>query len=93
MTEPPAEVTDDELASFLAENATQALCRDLLAAAMLRLEARGFPVVGHVHDEVVVEVSDPEQKAEVEAIMLDSPPWAAGLPLAVEGVVNRRYGK
>ena len=76
-----------------AENATQALCRDLLAAAMLRLEARGFPVVGHVHDEVIVEINDPAQKAEVEAIMLDSPPWAAGLPLAVEGVVNRRYGK
>jgi DNA polymerase len=66
----------------LVENVVQGCARDLLASALLRFEARGLRVVFHCHDEVVVEdaqggVSD----QEVLAIMLESPVWAAGLPL------------
>jgi DNA polymerase len=66
----------------LVENVVQGCARDLLAAALLRFEARGLPVVFHCHDEVVIEVpEDTVSEQEVLAILLDSPNWAAGLPL------------
>jgi CHC2-type zinc finger protein/Toprim domain-containing protein len=66
----------------LIENCVQGCARDLLAAALLRFEARGLPIVFHCHDEVVIEVPEgsvPEQ--EVLAILLEAPTWVAGLPL------------
>jgi DNA polymerase len=66
----------------LVENVVQATARDLLAAALLRFEARGLPVVFHCHDEVVVEAEDwTVTPDEVLAILLEPPSWAAGLPL------------
>ena len=38
------------------ENVVQGTARDLLAAAIDRLESRGIPVVFHCHDEVTIEV-------------------------------------
>ena len=37
------------------ENATQAIARDILAEAMARMEDYGLSIVGHVHDEVIIE--------------------------------------
>jgi hypothetical protein len=66
----------------LVENVVQAIARDLLAAALLRFEARGLPVVFHCHDEVVIEAEEGTVTAEeVLAVLLEPPPWAAGLPL------------
>ena len=66
----------------LVENVVQATARDLLAAALLRFEARGLPVVFHCHDEIVVEVPEGSiSESEVLAILLEPPAWAAGLPL------------
>lgn len=77
----------------LAENVVQALCRDILAQALLLLESAGFRVVLHVHDEVVVELDDAAQLTELQSIMTAAPRWAEGLPLACEGDVARRYSK
>jgi DNA polymerase len=66
----------------LVENVVQGTARDLLAAALLRFEARGLPVVFHCHDEVVIEVpADSIAKQDILAILLEPPAWAAGLPL------------
>jgi DNA polymerase len=83
----------------LAENVVQAVCRDLLADALVRLERHGFQSVLHVHDEVVCEVvaasegAAEQQREVIESIMRTPPPWAAGLPLDVEGYVAKRYRK
>jgi len=80
---------------LLAENVTQAVCRDLLAEAMLRLDAAGYPIALTVHDEIVVEAprdfGSPEEVAE---IVSQVPAWAEGFPIAV-GKFGRqaRYSK
>ena len=79
----------------LVENCTQALCRDLLANALLNVEANGYPIVLHVHDEVICEVPDtPEYTvAELERLMCALPEWAEGFPLVAEGAEMKRYAK
>ena len=79
----------------LAENVTQAVARDLLAASMVKCEQRGdYPIVIHVHDELVADVPKGQGSVEeLRSIMLDSPPWAEGLPLDAEGSESERFKK
>jgi DNA polymerase len=78
----------------LTENAVQAIARDVLAAAMLRAEARGYKLVLHVHDELVTEVRrDFGDVAELESIAAEVPPWLAGCPIKAEGWRGPRYRK
>jgi DNA polymerase len=68
------------------ENIVQAISRDILAEAMLRLATYGFKIVMHVHDEVVIEV--PNKVSSVEEIcriMSKTPAWAKGLILNADG--------
>lgn len=72
------------------ENVVQATAHDLLRYAMRHIPE----VVGHVHDEIVVEC--PADQAEsvaqrVHEVMCTPPDWATGLPLAAEGVTTTRY--
>ena len=76
------------------ENVTQATARDILAHAMLNLEAHGYRIVFHVHDECVMEM--PEGTGSVEeacAIMGQPPEWCSDLPLRADGYECRSYRK
>ena len=43
---------------LLTENLVQATAREIIADALLKIEAAGLPVVLHVHDSVTVEVAE-----------------------------------
>ena len=61
---------------LIAENATQALCRDIFVDALLRLEAAGYRPVAHLHDEFVCEVPDGFGSIEeFRAIITQAPSW------------------
>lgn len=78
----------------LAENITQAICRDILADAMLRVEAAGFPVVVHVHDEIVAEGKFTEQdRVRFEKLMTEVPVWAKDFPISAGCWLSPRYIK
>jgi DNA polymerase bacteriophage-type len=79
----------------LAENATQASSRDIMAYAMFAAEEAGYPLVLTVHDELMTEVPDTEgyTDAELSTILATNPQWAKGLPLAAAGSTKYRYGK
>ena len=72
------------------ENVTQATANDVLRHALRRLEG----VVLHIHDEIVVETTDPDATtAAMRQAMCEAPAWAEGLPLAIDVKTMRRYGK
>ena len=78
----------------LVENCVQAIARDCLAIAIERLEAAGFPVVFHIHDEVVVDC--PAEKADLDEVvrLMSLPiPWAPDLPLNADGWVGDFFRK
>ena len=76
------------------ENIAQATARDVLAEAMLRLEKKGFDIVCHIHDEVVLEVPEGTSSVEeVNGIMAVCPDWCEGLPLKAAGFESPFYKK
>ncbi|HGI1213200.1 TPA: DNA polymerase [Streptococcus pyogenes] len=76
----------------LVENIVQATARDILAEALLRIEAAGYGVVFHVHDEAIIEGSGLTIE-EVNDLMAQTPEWAEGLPLNSEGYITKYYMK
>ena len=79
----------------LAENVTQAVARDVMAAGMTKAEAHGYGVVLSVHDELICETPDDllYSAQGLADLMSIAPPWAEGLPLAAAGFETHRYRK
>lgn len=66
---------------LLTENIIQAICRDILFDKMVVLDAAGFDIRGHVHDEVIVQCK-PYQLEQITDIMIEPLAWFPNIPLA-----------
>jgi len=89
-------VLDGDGIPRLVHNCVQAVARDCLALAMLRVSQMGYNIVFHVHDEMIVEVE--EEKAEkalqdMLKAMSDPVPWAKDLLLKGDGYLCNYYKK
>jgi DNA polymerase I-like protein with 3'-5' exonuclease and polymerase domains len=81
---------------LVAENASQALARDIFSDMMLRVEEAGYKIVMHVHDEMVIEAREEDAEdtlKEVTRIMSEPPAWIPDIPLSAEGSILTRYEK
>ena len=86
----------DTYGGKLTENIVQAIARDLLGDAMLRMQDEGYEIVASVHDEVIVEVPEINAKDHYNRlveIMSTPPQWAEDLPLSADGGVMMFYQK
>lgn len=87
-------VVQETFGGKLAENATQAIARDILAHALLTLEKNGYPVIFHVHDEAVIEMPNGQGSLEEACrLMAIAPDWAEDLPLRADGYECAYYQK
>lgn len=77
----------------LVENIVQAVARDCLAETLLKLDAAGYDVVMHIHDEVVVEAKNDEKLDDVNEILGSPIEWAPGLVLKGAGFETPYYMK
>lgn len=80
----------------LVENIVQGIARDCLAITILRLEEKGYPIVFHVHDEVIIEAPENDgvhTLQGVEEIFRMPITWAPGLPLKGAGYTTMYYLK
>ncbi len=84
----------DTYGGKLVENIVQAVARDLLADAMIRVDAAGYKIVLHVHDEIVPEMPYGQGSAEeIKNIMSQPISWAKGLPLGADAYETEYYKK
>ena len=87
-------VVQETFGGKIAENITQSIARDLLAYGMTSLEAAGYPIVFHVHDEIIAEMPIGQGSVEEACeIMARAPEWAEGLPLRADGEEMPFYHK
>lgn len=82
----------DTYGGKLVENCIQAIARDCLGEAMLRLDKAGYGIVMTVHDEVVIEY-DEANLHDVIKIMSEPIKWAPGLSLKADGFTTKFYKK
>jgi DNA polymerase len=76
------------------ENVVSAISRDLLSAALLRIDRAGYRIVLHVHDEIVTEMQVGRGDCkEFTRLMTVVPNWAHGLPIAAKAWTGPRFRK
>ena len=75
------------------ENIVQAIARDCLAATILKLTDKGYKIVMHIHDEVVLEAPMDVTVEEVCDLMGEELKWAKGLILRADGFETEYYKK
>ena len=75
----------------IVENITQAVSRDVLAHAMKSLSQ--YAIVGHVHDELIIECPQDTSLEQVCEIMGQTPPWLPGIDLRADGYQCPFYQK
>lgn len=73
------------------ENIVQALSRDILCYAMENL--RQYPIVMHIHDEIVIEAKAETTVDSICNMMCQPPLWAKDLKLRAEGFESFFYKK
>lgn len=73
------------------ENIVQAIARDILCYSMQTLS--GCSIVGHVHDELIIECPQDVTVKQISDAMAKNPPWAEGLLLRAEGYECQFYQK
>ncbi len=87
----------EEIQTFggsITQSITQAVARDLLANALLKLEEAGYRPILTVHDEVIADTPIGHGSLqEFNELMCDLPAWAKGLPVEAEGYESPRYRK
>jgi DNA polymerase len=77
-----------------AENAISGMARDILCAAMLRIDAAGIQIVAHIHDEIICEVPEGTEDLDLlHKLLVAPPPWAPDLPIAAKVWCAKRYAK
>ena len=77
----------------LVENIVQAVARDCLAVALLRLDAAGYQITFHVHDEIIAEAPEGSSWEDMAEIMGQPIDWAPGLLLRGDGYTTDFYMK
>lgn len=78
----------------LVENIVQATARDCLAETMIRIDEKGYNIVFHVHDELILDVPNGfGSLEEVNKIFGEPISWAPGLILNADGYECDYYKK
>jgi len=78
----------------LTENYVQSTARELQADAILAVDALGWPIVMHTHDEIVVEVPiGSVSERDLESAMCNASPWASHWPIGAKADIMERYKK
>lgn len=73
------------------ENIVQAISRDILAYSMKQL--KDFKIVGHIHDEVIIECDQDQSLEEIALLMGNAPNWMSDINLRADGYECLFYQK